>query len=93
MTLTIDKFGRIVIPKALRKSMNLEPGDELLVELIPDAPMISLTIKPKRSEIKIEYTDWGFPTITGGEPYPEDFDFQNVTKSGYEEYHKTRFGV
>ncbi len=27
--LTIDKAGRIVIPKALREELNLEPGDSL----------------------------------------------------------------
>jgi AbrB family looped-hinge helix DNA binding protein len=30
--LTIDKAGRIVIPKSLRDELNLEPGDALQVE-------------------------------------------------------------
>jgi AbrB family looped-hinge helix DNA binding protein len=31
-TITIDKAGRVVIPKEIREELRLEPGDELAVE-------------------------------------------------------------
>lgn len=93
MTLTIDKFGRVLIPKAIRQSIGLEPGDELIVELTPNTPIVTLTIKPKPSDIEVTYTDWGFPLIEGGGPFKEDFDTVDFLKEGYDEYHKSRFGV
>jgi AbrB family looped-hinge helix DNA binding protein len=33
MTLTLDKMSRVVVPKALRDRLSLEPGDELEVSL------------------------------------------------------------
>lgn len=44
-TLTIDKAGRVVIPKELRDSMNLSAGDELTLESTGDR----LTLQPVRS--------------------------------------------
>ena len=32
MQLTLDKFGRIVIPKAIRDDLDLQPGDVLDIE-------------------------------------------------------------
>jgi AbrB family looped-hinge helix DNA binding protein len=32
--LTIDKAGRIVIPKSLREELGLEPGDSLEMEKV-----------------------------------------------------------
>lgn len=93
MTLTIDKFGRVLIPKTLRQILGIEPGDELVVEIAPDAPHIKLTAKPKPDDVQVIYTDWGFPVIEGGEPFPDDFDTVTFLKEGYDEYHKSRFGV
>lgn len=36
MTLTLDKMGRLVVPKALRDRFALKPGDELEVTLESD---------------------------------------------------------
>jgi len=93
MTLTIDKFGRVLIPKTLRQHLMIEPGDELKVEIVPDAPHITLAAKPKPGDVQVVYTDWGFPVIEGGEPFPDNFDTVEYLKEGYDEYHKSRFGV
>jgi AbrB family looped-hinge helix DNA binding protein len=95
MTLRIDKFGRVLIPKLMRQSIGLQPGDDIIVEVLENEKSLKLSSKPEPEnlEVRIEYTDWGFPQIVGGAPYPADFDFQNATKNGYDEYHKTRFGV
>ncbi len=34
--ITIDRAGRVVIPKAIRDSLRLEPGDSLEIEATPD---------------------------------------------------------
>jgi AbrB family looped-hinge helix DNA binding protein len=44
MRLTLDKGGRIVIPKSLREALQLEPGDMLELEHTGDA----LTLRPVR---------------------------------------------
>ncbi len=45
LTTSIDKAGRIVIPKALRDSLQLEPGDEL--QLVRDGDgIIAKPVRP-----------------------------------------------
>jgi AbrB family looped-hinge helix DNA binding protein len=39
-TVTIDKAGRLIIPKALRDELRLAPGDTLAVELDGDTVMM-----------------------------------------------------
>jgi len=43
-TATIDKAGRLVLPKRLRNEMRLEAGDDLLVESVGD----TITLRPIR---------------------------------------------
>ncbi len=44
MTLTLDKLSRLVVPKALRERLALQPGDELEVSLEAD----SIRLRPVR---------------------------------------------
>ena len=44
VTLTLDKMSRVVVPKALRERLALEPGDELEVSLEAD----SIRLRPVR---------------------------------------------
>lgn len=44
--ISIDKAGRIVLPKALREKMRVEAGDDLLVE----AEGERITLRPVRRE-------------------------------------------
>jgi AbrB family looped-hinge helix DNA binding protein len=45
MRVTLDKAGRVVIPKTLRDELQLEPGDTLALESHGD----SVTLRPVRS--------------------------------------------
>jgi AbrB family looped-hinge helix DNA binding protein len=45
-TVTLDKAGRVVIPKALRDELRLEPGDSLELESEGER----VTLRPVRSE-------------------------------------------
>lgn len=42
--LRMDKAGRVVIPKAVRKELRLEPGDSLAIEKVGD----EITLRPLR---------------------------------------------
>ena len=48
-TLTLDKAGRVVIPKTLRDELNLEPGDTL--ELVSEGECV--TLRPARSTSRL----------------------------------------
>ena len=45
-TLTLDKSGRVVLPKAIRDQLQLDPGTELAIEV--EAASGSITLRPVR---------------------------------------------
>lgn len=59
---TVDKEGRILLPKSLREKMRVEAGDDLLAEAEGDR----ITLRPLRREalLKKEYGIW----VYQGEP-------------------------
>ena len=63
--LTIDKAGRIVIPKSLREELRLEPGDDLEMEIAGE----EITLRPVRGTgpLTKEHGVWVFRT---GQPMP-----------------------
>lgn len=60
MQLTVDKAGRIVLPKPLRKQLNLSPGDSLEVQATDD----QIVLRPARAEAPLqkEHGVWVFRT-------------------------------
>jgi AbrB family looped-hinge helix DNA binding protein len=63
--LTIDKAGRVVIPKPLREELQLEPGDTLEMESAGD----QITLRPVRGKgpLAKEHGVWVF---RAGQPLP-----------------------
>ncbi|MDQ2843100.1 MAG: AbrB/MazE/SpoVT family DNA-binding domain-containing protein [Acidobacteriota bacterium] len=57
-TLTLDKAGRLVIPKALRDELNLEPGDQ--VELESEGECVTLRPVRSASPLRKEQGVWVF---------------------------------
>jgi AbrB family looped-hinge helix DNA binding protein len=57
-TVTLDKAGRVVIPKTLRDELRLEPGDSLTLESNGDR----VTLRPVRSAsaLRKEHGIWVF---------------------------------
>jgi AbrB family looped-hinge helix DNA binding protein len=53
---SLDRAGRVVLPKLLREQMHLVPGDDLLVENEGDR----ITLRPVRAEalLKKEHGIW-----------------------------------
>ncbi|MGA2878802.1 MAG: AbrB/MazE/SpoVT family DNA-binding domain-containing protein [Bryobacteraceae bacterium] len=63
--LTIDKAGRVVIPKPLREQLHLEPGDALEMETAGE----QITLRPVRGSapLRKEHGVWVFHA---GQPLP-----------------------
>jgi AbrB family looped-hinge helix DNA binding protein len=59
MLVTIDRVGRVVIPKALRTALGITPDTQL--ELIPDGS--GLRIEPLRRERRAVEVSDGFPIL------------------------------
>ena len=59
-TVTLDKAGRVVLPKALRDELRLEPGDTLELESAGD----TVSLRPLRSPtpLRRERGVWVFRT-------------------------------
>ena len=86
--LTIDKAGRIVIPKPLRDELHLEPGDSLEMDSIGE----QITLRPVRGTgpLTRKHGVWVFRT---GQPLPasatdellqqirQDRDLENLGQS------------
>jgi AbrB family looped-hinge helix DNA binding protein len=66
-TLTIDKAGRIVLPKPVRDELQLSPGDSLEVESSEER----VVLRPVRGHGRI-YKKQGVWVMHGGTPLSED---------------------
>ena len=67
--LRIDGAGRVVIPKALRDALRLEPGDTLEVEREGE----SLTMRPVRERLALR-KEYGIRVYRQGSPPPADIE-------------------
>jgi AbrB family looped-hinge helix DNA binding protein len=63
MVITLDKAGRIVLPKPIRDELQLRPGDALEVGL--EGARVSLTPVAQTAELKREH---GIPVLHGTGP-------------------------
>jgi len=71
-TISIDKAGRVVVPKPLREKLGLEAGDNLLVE--SDGDQITLRpIRPQPLLVK-EYGMWVYNGAPSNESIPDMID-------------------
>ncbi|MEO0735141.1 MAG: AbrB/MazE/SpoVT family DNA-binding domain-containing protein [Bacteroidota bacterium] len=89
MTATVDKFGRVVIPKKIRDSIGIGPGSE--IDFTPDPVSVSVSFKPvRRVEPIITVDEFGWPSIHFPGQEIMTFDIKEMIKEGYEErYRKT----
>ncbi|MEM6785343.1 MAG: AbrB/MazE/SpoVT family DNA-binding domain-containing protein [Bacteroidota bacterium] len=55
MTVTIDKFGRILIPKQLRERLGLTPGTEFDLDVRDEGDGPALELRPDRAETGLVY--------------------------------------
>jgi AbrB family looped-hinge helix DNA binding protein len=85
-TLTIDKAGRIVIPKTLRDELNLEPGDALALESDGD----QVTLRPVRPASRLRKKRGIWVLSTGVKMTAADTD--NVLQNIHEQRDRDNLG-
>lgn len=84
MTTTIDKFGRILIPKAIRKELGLEPGSS--VDLLPSSYDQGIILRVTREVTpKLVLDSLGIPTFHFATDKVCTIDFVAAIKEGREE--------
>jgi AbrB family looped-hinge helix DNA binding protein len=53
----IDKLGRVVIPLAIRKKLNLHPGTTLALHVEPDEEIVLKIVSEEATEPRIVYRE------------------------------------
>jgi AbrB family looped-hinge helix DNA binding protein len=86
MRLTIDHAGRVVIPKAIRQHLRLQPGDSLEVEMTSD--QVSLRPVREKPRMKKENGIWVMHTGQSLDPGVAD----EVLRKLREERDESNFG-
>lgn len=66
-TLTLDKAGRVVLPKPVRDELQLIPGDSLELESSEER----IILRPARGKARV-YKKRGVWALHGGAPLPAD---------------------
>jgi AbrB family looped-hinge helix DNA binding protein len=66
-TITVDKAGRIVLPKPVRDELQLQAGDSLEIEISGQ----HITLRPVRAKARMQRID-GMWVVTYGESIPEN---------------------
>jgi len=69
MTTTIDKAGRIVVPKALRDELRLRPGQELEISAVDghleiETPPARIWLERNEEDFLVARTDREMPPLT-----------------------------
>jgi AbrB family looped-hinge helix DNA binding protein len=77
---SLDKAGRVVLPKALRDEMHLAPGDDLLVE--SDGERIVLRPVCPQAALKKEHGVWVYQGEPSEASIPDLIDRQREKRIG-----------
>ena len=93
MEVTIDKFGRILIPKKLRQLLGLQPGQRIILKADKENRKLAVELPVSQDEVKIVKTEFGFPVIHTGEAILEDFDSNDFMKETLMEYLDKKMGL
>ena len=95
MVLTVDKFGRVLIPKKARQALRLEAGSkiELTVDEVTGTAALKLQTDEEEGSSCIKYAEWGWPYLDVGPPTVESIDTVALIKSTRQDYLDQKFGL
>jgi AbrB family looped-hinge helix DNA binding protein len=93
MEVTIDKFGRILIPKKIREALGLKPGQVLELFFDRYSRKLDLKLPADADSMNIIVEDSGLPVIQNGSPTTEDFDTVSFIKETREKYLDKKMGL
>ena len=93
MEVTIDKFGRILIPKKIRESLGLKPGQVLEILVNRYTRTLDIRLPSKDNEVNIKVEDSGLPVIQNGPSLEEDFDTVAYIKATRNQYLDRKQGL
>jgi len=93
MTATIDKFGRVLIPKKIREAGGYSAGTSF--ELEWDAKKGQLVLRPifDRPEPVLTVDEFGIPSFDFGVDEVFDYDFNAAIKKDREERGAKNLGL
>ncbi len=89
MTITMDKAGRVVIPKELRKAANLQPNTPLEIRVENGGVVIETPVIEAQIVMKNGFAVLRFPE---GTPKLTDFDLNRIREEIEEERFPGLFG-
>ena len=93
MQVTIDKYGRILIPKRIREQLGIQLEQPLELRLSEDG--VALEIRPSPSAVaELVMAEDGWPVIDNGNtpPEAEDFDIVAFIQSERQAYLDKKMG-
>lgn len=93
MEVTIDKFGRILIPQKVRKLLGFTPGKTLHFATDLETKTIELSLGQEEGEVSVKMDEFGFPVVDNGPSYPVDLDTVALIKEDREEYLNKKLGL
>lgn len=93
MEVTIDKFGRILIPKKIREALGLKPGQILEILVDKYTRTLDIRLPSKDNEVNIKVEDSGLPVIQNGPSLEEDFDTVAYIKATRKHYLDRKQGL
>lgn len=92
MDVTIDDYGRIVIPKSIRNRLGLESGSSLTLEIADsDENGESITLRPQGQEPPLQQK--GDLLVHSGRLTDEEFDVVEQLRNQREERARRHAGV
>lgn len=93
MEVTLDKFGRILIPKEIRKVLGLQAGQVLSLYTSEENNLICIQPKIEEAESPIRYTDMGIPYIDNGQASEDELDTSQLVQETRAHYLNRKLGL
>lgn len=93
MVLSVDKFGRVLIPKRVRRLLGLQPGTNIELKTNEEEGLLIFRVPKLPAKDEIILTKYGLPIIQNGPVITEDFDTVDFIKSTRAAYLDRKLGL